>query len=73
MGYGALWFMVCISPPTKSVDRLSYGISQVMGFHKYGLRQVRLYLFLLPHFAIEGATISTTTTTTVRLNDIPIR
>jgi len=34
MGYGALWVMVCISAPTKSVDRLSYdltgyGVSQV--------------------------------------------
>ena len=41
-GYGLwvmadLWVMVCISPPTKSVDWLSYGVLQVMGFHRYGL------------------------------------
>jgi hypothetical protein len=42
MGYGlletyAIWVMVCISPPTESVDWNSYGILQVMGFHRYGL------------------------------------
>ena len=36
--------MVCISLPTKSVDWQSYGISQVMGFYRYGLRQVQLYI-----------------------------
>ena len=38
MGYGLLdllWVMICISLPTKSVDWLSYGISQVMGFHRF--------------------------------------
>jgi hypothetical protein len=36
MGYG-LWVMVCISPPTDLVDWLSYGLLQVMGYHRYGL------------------------------------
>ena len=41
-GYGlrvmaGLWVMVCISPPTKSVDWFCYGILQVMGFQRYGL------------------------------------
>jgi len=39
MGYG-LWVMVCISPPTDLVDWLSYGLLQVMGYHRYGLSQV---------------------------------
>ena len=48
MGYGVLiadlWVMVCISPPTKLVDGRGYGLKGVMGFQKYGLRGVRLYI-----------------------------
>ena len=36
--------MVCISWPTKLVDGRGYGLKGVMGYQKYGLRGVRLYL-----------------------------
>lgn len=43
MGYWRLWVMGCISPRTNLVDGKTYGLSQVMGYLKYGLWQVRLY------------------------------
>ena len=44
MGYWRLWVMGCISPRTNLVDGKTYGLSQVMGYLKYGLWQVRLYI-----------------------------
>ncbi len=38
-----LWVMGCVSPRTNLVDGKTYGLSQVMGYLKYGLWQVRLY------------------------------
>ena len=35
--------MLCISPPTNLVDTKCYGIREVMGLQRYGLREVRLY------------------------------
>ena len=40
MGMGGLWVMLCISPPTNLVDTKCYGIREVMGLQRYGLREV---------------------------------
>jgi len=39
-----LWVMGRKSPPTELVDRKSYGIVEVMGLYRYGIRQVLLYM-----------------------------
>ena len=42
-GMGGLWVLGQKSLRTESVDGIFYGLWQVMGYHGYGLRQVRLY------------------------------
>jgi hypothetical protein len=36
-GFTGLWVLGPKSLPTNLVDRISYGISKVMGYNKYGL------------------------------------
>ena len=40
MGYGRVW---PIWQGTDSVDTKKYGLREFMGYHRYGLRQRRLY------------------------------
>ena len=40
MGYGRVW---PIWQGTDSVDTRKYGLREFMGYHRYGLRQRRLY------------------------------
>ena len=41
MGYGRVW---SVWQGTDSVAMRKYGLWEVMGYHRYGLRQRRLYM-----------------------------
>ena len=47
-GITGLWFFVMEFLLTNSVDQKFHGFSEVMGYHKHGLRQDRLYYFHTP-------------------------
>ena len=43
-GMGGFWVMLCISPQTDLVDTNCYGVREVMGFQRYGIREAQLYI-----------------------------
>ena len=40
---GGLWVILCISLKTDLMDTKCYGIREVMGFQRYGIREVQPY------------------------------